>query len=144
MKRYDPDITGVKYYCISVRYNGAVIIFKFTISQISEFRFVIRVFEHSVLVDGLKTVIFKYNNDKAREEVCENPLYKDTYHYTNFLEFLHDNTFEYDNIVAACLGDFYRSKQVDIIHIYYITPEGELKKLFEYSISKEDFSYEEL
>lgn len=143
MQRYDPNITGVKYYCISVRYNGNLIVFKFTISQLSESKFVIRLLEHSVFIDGLETVVFKYNNDKAQKN-CENPVFKKYFPYSNFLEFLHDNTYEYDNFLSACLGDFYRSKQTDMVYMYYLTPEGELIKLFDYSISKENFSYESM
>lgn len=143
MQRYDPNTTGVKYYCISVIYNGKSFVFKFTISQLSESKFVIRLLQYSVFIEGLESVVFKYDNDKALEN-CENPIFKKYFPYSNFLEFLYDNTYEYDNMIAACLGDFNRSKQTDMICMYYLTPEGELKKLFEYSISKEDFIYENM
>ena len=44
-------------------------------------------------------------------------------------------------MIAACLGDFNRSKQTDMICMYYLDQEANLIKLFEYSISKEDFNY---
>lgn len=138
MQRYDPNTTGVKYYCISINYNDIGIVFKFTISQLSESRFVIRVFEQSIISKGSETVVFKYNDDNVKEN-CDIQC-----PYSDFLEYLYDNTYEYDNLVSACLGDFYMSKQTDMIYMYYLSPEGKLIKLFDYSKSKEDFTYEYL